>query len=195
MDAIAMDLRRASGVAITTSSTSNPNAASDTTAKYLYSASNAAANVKTITDGTFDPVNNRPGGRTNASTYLTLTLPGYYQTNNPTTAAYRSRTNPHRGRWRRALRHFRRRRRGCDGAVPQSLPPELRLGVHHPARGRHRPRDAERVEYLDITLTAQTGNAFLLQTSYTPTFSSARRNSTHRVAASDRVMLRNPRRD
>jgi Tfp pilus assembly protein PilW len=194
MDAIAMDLRRASGVAITTSATSNPNAAGNTTAKFAYS-SNAAANVKTITDGTFDPVNNRVGGRTNASTYLTLTIPGYYQVNDPATGTYRNRTT--------LTVAGGDVRYGTSAGAAADVTVQYRKAFHS-AHGseclirRESGIDrviAENVAYLDVTLTAQTGNAFLLQTSFVPTFSSARRNTTHRVAASDRIMLRNPRRD
>jgi prepilin-type N-terminal cleavage/methylation domain-containing protein len=194
MDAIAMDLRRASGVAITTSSTSNPNAAGNTTAKFSYSTT-ASANVKAITDGTFDPVNNRVGGRANPSTYLTLTLPGFYQANDPTAGAYRSRTT--------LTVAGGDVRYGTSAGAAADVTVQYRKAYHSNYGSECIIRReggidrviAEKAEYLDITLTAQTGNAFLVQTSYIPTFSSARRKSTHRVAASDRVMLRNPRRD
>jgi hypothetical protein len=195
MDAIAMDLRRASAIAITTSATSNPNAAGNVTAKFSYSASNAAANVKTISDGTFDPVNNRVGGRANPSTYLTLTLPGYYQSNDASTGTYRSRTTLTVAGG--AIRY------GTSAGPAADVKVQYRK-AYHPTYGseciirREAGVDrviAEQVAYLDVTLTAQSSDFFLLQTTFVPQFSSARRNTTHRVAGSDRVMLRNPRRD
>jgi type II secretory pathway pseudopilin PulG len=195
MDAVAMDLRRATGVAITTSAASNPVATGNVTAKFSYSATNAAANVKTILDGTFDPVNNRVGGRTNPSTYLTLTLPGYYQGNNPSAAGYRSRV---------ALTVSDDVIRYGSAAGPAADVTVQYRKAYQPAYAseclirREAGVDrviAERVEYLDVTLTAQSDNVFLLQTTFVPTFSTARTRTAQRVAASDRVMLRNPRRD
>ncbi len=195
MDAVAMDLRRATGVAITTSSTSNPSAAANTTAKFAYVAGNATANVKTILDGTFDPVNNRVGGRTNPSTYLTLTLPGYYQGNNPSAAGYRSPTTLTVSGG--ALRY------GTSAGPAADVTVQYRKAYHSTYGSECLIRReagvdrviAERVEYLDVTLTAQSENVFLLQTTFIPTFSTARTATAQRVAASDRVMLRNPRRD
>lgn len=195
MDAIAMDLRRATGVAITTSAASNPNAGGNVTARFAFNASNAAANVKTLLDGTFDPVNNRVGGRTNPSTYLTLTLPGYYQANNPATGTYRSPTT--------LTVAGGDIRYGTSAGAAADVTVQYRKAYHSTFGSeciirREAGIDrviAENVAYLDITLTAQSGNAFLLQTAFVPIFSSARAAALHRVAASDRVMLRNPRRD
>ena len=195
MDAVAMDLRRAVGVSATTSATSNPAAAGNVTARFAYSTAGAASNIKTVFDGTYDPVNNLVGGRSNPSTYLTLTLPGYYQGNNPAVAAYRSPMT--------LISFSGGVRYGTSAGQAADVTVQYRKAYHGTYRSECFIRReggvdrilAERAENLDLTITAQADNVFLVETSFIPTFSSARTATTRRVAGADRVMLRNPRKD
>src|SRR5678815_4940017 len=74
IDAIAMDLRRAVAISITTSPSSSPNAAWNTSTRFAYSATSPAQNIQSIRDGTFDPVTLRVFGASAPSTYLTLQI-------------------------------------------------------------------------------------------------------------------------
>jgi type II secretory pathway pseudopilin PulG len=195
MDAMTMDLRRAVTISTTTSTSPNPNAAGNVTVKFAYSPNNAAANVKPIFDGTFDPLNNIVGGRSNPSTYLTLRLPGFYQENDPTVIGYRAPTP--------LISSGNSVGYGTSIGLAADVTVQYRKAYHPGHRSEcfiRREAGVDRViathaEYLDVSLTAQNDGVFLVQTSFVPTFSSARTTTVLRVGSSDRVMLRNPRRD
>ena len=195
IDAIAMDLRRSVAVAITTSATSNPAAAGNTTAKFSYSASNAAANTSAIQDGTFDAVNNRPRATTGSSTYLTLTIPGYYQSNDPAAASYRNATT--------LVSTGRAVRYGTSSAVAADITVQYRR-AYQATYGKEcfvrREDGVDRVILDDATLinlsiTAQADGTFVVNDTVTPTFGNRGSRTTIREMSSDRVMLRNPRKD
>lgn len=193
IDAIAMDLRRSVAVAITTSATSNPAAAGNTTAKFSYSTT--AANTSAIQDGTFDAVNNRPRASTGSSTYLTLTIPGYYQSNDPADASYRKATT--------LISTGRAVRYGTSSAVAADITVQYRRD-YQAAYGKEcfvrREDGVDRVILEDATLinlsiTAQADGTFVVNDTVTPTFSNRGSRTTIREMSSDRVMLRNPRKD
>lgn len=195
IDAIAQDFRRASAVSITTAPTSIPTSLSNPTVKFAYSAANPGSNVQTIRDGTYDRTNLRVNALSNPSTYLTLTLPGYYQSNAPSLSSYR------------AVMPLRKSgntiRYGTNGGPAPDVIVHYRKS-YVPAFGTEcyvrREADVDKVivekaEFLDLTITAQPNNVFVIDTAFTPLFSNARHLSTKRIASSVRVMMHNPRKD
>lgn len=195
IDAVAMDLRRATGVAITTSTTSNPAASGNTTARFAYSASAPASNNVTVQDGTYDSVNDVVGVGTASSKYLTLTLPGVYQSQNAASANYRKVTT--------LISTGRAVRYGTSAGVAADVTVQYRK-TFVPAYGSEcyvRREDGvdrvivERADYMDLDIIAQEDGSFVVDAWFTPTYSNARARSNARVTSSDRVMLRNPRRD
>jgi type II secretory pathway pseudopilin PulG len=89
IDAVALDLRRAIEVAITTSATSNPASTGNVSTKFAFNPASGAANTQTIDDGTYDKLALRVGGSTRPSTYLTITIPGFYRSNDDRNSAFR----------------------------------------------------------------------------------------------------------
>lgn len=191
IDSIALDLRRATAVSITTSPASNPSSAANTSAKFSYGASN----TQTIQDGTYDPVNNRIGGRSNPSTYLTLKIPGYYKSNDPASTDYRNVTT--------LISTGRAVRYGTAAGVAAETTVQYRkayVATYGSECFVRREEGVDRVlvgkaELINVSLVAQSDGTFVINDSVTPTFSNHRSQTTIREMSSDRVMLRNPRRD
>ena len=195
IDAVALDLRRATGVAITTAPTSNPAATGNTTARFAYGQASAAANTVTVRNGNYDYVNEVVGGGTGASTYLTLTLPGIYQSQNPLSVNYRNVTT--------LISTGRAVRYGTSTGVVADVTVQYRR-AYVPKYGaecyvrRESGVDqvvVEKADYMDLDVMAQEDGSFVVDAWFTPTFSNARARGNARVTSSDRVMLRNPRRD
>lgn len=194
IDAIAMDLRRATAIGITTSATSDPSAGSNTTVKFAHSAG-SSGNSKTIQDGTYDAVRNIVNGKSGPSTYLTLTIPGYYQSSDPTSSNFRRPTT--------LISTGSAVRYGTSGGVANDVTVQYRkqyvsqYGSECYIR-REAGRDqviAERAEAIDVDIIAQPdGVSFIVDAWFAPPFKRGTQN-TARVTSSDRVMLRNPRRD
>ena len=191
IDSIAMDLRRATAISSTTSTTSNPAAAGNSSAKFSYGASN----TQTIQDGTYDAVNNRIGGSTNPSTYLTLTIPGYYKSNDPAATDYRNVTT--------LISTGRAVRYGTSSGVAADSTVQYRkayVGTYGTECFVRREEGVDRVlvekaELINVSIIAQSDGTFVINDSVTPTFSNRRSQTTVREMSSDRVMLRNPRKD
>jgi Tfp pilus assembly protein FimT len=197
IDAMAMDLRRAVSISITTSSDSNPSSTSNTSTRFAYSSSDPTQNTKTIRDGTFDPIALRSGVASAPSTYLTLQIPGYYKSNSIATANYRLETML-----------TSTGRTVCYGNPAGS-------GVAPPVTVQYREgylskygsqcyirREAgvdtviaAQAELMDLDITAKSDGSFVVDSWFTPTFSNRRHLTDARVTSSDRVMLRNPRID
>lgn len=195
IDSMGMDLRRAVGISVTTSATSNPAATGNTSVKFSYSSTNAAANTCAITDGTYDSVNNRTRALTGASTYLTFTLPGYYQSNDPASSSYRNATN--------LISTGRAVRYGTSSAVAGHITVQYRR-AYHSTYGKEcfvrREDGVDRViledaGLINASVVAQSDGTFVISDTITPTFSSRTGATTIREMSSDRVMLRNPRLD
>ena len=191
IDSIAMDLRRATAISITTSANSNPNSAANTSAKFSYSASN----TMTILDGTYDAVNNRIRGSTNPSTYLTLTIPGYYKNNDPASTDYRNVTT--------LISTGRAVRYGTSAGVAADTTVQYRkayVGTYGTECFVRREEGVDRfivehAELINVNIIAQSDGTFVINDSVTPTFSNRGSRTTIREMSSDRVMLRNPRKD
>jgi hypothetical protein len=195
IDAVALDLRRATGVAITTSTSSNPAATSNATVRFAYDGTSLATNSVTIRDGTYDYVNEVVGGGSESSIYLTLTIPGIYQSQNPSSAYYRNVTT--------LISTGRAVRYGTSVGVSADVTVQYRR-AYMPTYGsecyvrRESGVDqviVERANYMDLDVIAQADGSFVVDAWFTPTFSNARARGSARVTSSDRVMLRNPRRD
>src|SRR5678815_3085306 len=197
IDAMAMDLRRAVAISITTSPDSNPSSTSNTSTRFAYSAANPAENVKTIRDGTFDPVTLRVGGASGPSTYLTLQIPGYYKSNVASTANYRQ-----------ATMLTSTGRTLCYGSSTGSgMAPYVTVQYRQGHVSKYGSQCyirreagvdtvvAELTELIDVDITAKSDGSFVVDAWFTPTFSNAGHKTTARVTSSDRVMLRNPRTD
>lgn len=191
IDAIAMDLRRATAIAITTSASSNPTAPGNTSAKFSYGASN----TRDIQDGTYDAVNNRVGGSSNPSTYLTLTIPGYYKSNTPASTDYRTVTT--------LISTGRAVRYGTSAGVAADTTVQYRkayVATYGSECFIRREEGVDRVivekaELINVSLMAQADGTFVISDTVTPTFSNRGSRTTVRQMSSDRVMLRNPRKD
>ncbi len=191
IDSIAMDLRRATAISVTTSATSNPSAIGNTSAKL----SSSGTSSMTILDGTYDPVNNRVGGRTNASTYLTLTIPGYYKSNTPSSSDYQNVTTLiSTGR---AVRYGTWAGVAADNVVQyrQAFVPTYGTECFIRREAGVDRVIAEKAELIGVAVTAQADGTFVITASLTPTFSNRGSRTTIRELSSDRVMLRNPRTD
>jgi type II secretory pathway pseudopilin PulG len=195
IDAVALDLRRSTGVAITTAPTSNPAAASNTTVRFAYTPTSSTANTVTVWDGTYDYIKDVVGGGSGASTYLTLTIPGIYRSANPLSADYRNVTT--------LISTGRAVRYGTSaGVIPDVTVQYRRAYVPKYGAECYIRREAgvdqviaEKADYMDLDVMAQEDGSFVVDAWFTPTFSNARARGNARVTSSDRVMLRNPRRD
>ena len=195
IDAIGIDLRRAVAISVTTSASSNPAATGNSSVKFSYSSSAVAANTCTLVDGTYDAVNNRVRASTGPSTYLTLTIPGYYQSNDPAASSYRNATT--------LISTGRSVRYGTSSAVAADITVQYRRD-YQAAYGKEcfvrREDGVDRVILEDATLinlsiTAQADGTFVVNDTVTPTFGNRGSRTTIREMSSDRVMLRNPRKD
>ena len=195
IDAIGIDLRRAVGVSITTSTSSNPASTANTTVKFSYSAANPAGNTSAIQDGTYDAVNNRVRGSTGPSTYLTLTIPGYYQSSDQASHSYRSATT--------FISTGRAVHYGTSSGVAADITVQYRKD-YQPLYGKEcfvrREDGVDRVILEDaaliaLSIVAQADGTFVINDSVIPTFSNRGSQTAVRKLSSDRVMLRNPRKD
>ena len=195
IDSVAIDLRRAVGVSITTAPGSNPSSPANTTVKFAYNPANPRLNTKTIQDGSYDPVTNLVGGKSTASTYLNLTLPGFYQSNSPASKLYREpMTLITSGN---AVRYGTKAGVAADITVQYRKEYVTEFGSECYVR-REAGVDrviVEKAEAMDLDITAQANNSFVVDAWFVPTFKYSRSASTARVTSSDRVMLRNPRKD
>lgn len=195
IDSVAMDLRRAIGVAITTAPTSNPALASNTTVRFAYNSASPAANTMTVRNGKYDYVNERIGTGTGPSTYLTLTLPGFYQNQSASSANFRKVTTLiSTGR---AVRYGTSAGVGADVTVQyrRAYVPTYNAECYIRRESGVDQVIAEKANYMDLDVMAQADSSFVVDAWFTPTFSNARERGITRVTSSDRVMLRNPRRD
>ena len=191
MDAISMDLRRATAISATTSPTSNPAALGNTTTKL----SSDATSTVIITDGTYDAVNNRIGGASSPSIYLTLTIPGYYKSNDATTSDYRTVTT--------LISTGSSVRYGTSAGVAANTTVQYRkayVATYGSECFIRREEGVDRViadhaEFINVSLTAQANGTFTVSSSVTPTFSNQGHRTAIRRTNSDQVMLRNPRID
>jgi type II secretory pathway pseudopilin PulG len=196
IDAIALDLRRAIEVAITTSATSNPSSTGNVSNKFAFNPAAGAGNTKTIDDGTYDKLALRVGGSNRPSTYLTLTIPGFYRSNVETDAAFRDQS---------ALIATK------AGTVEYGTATGLAPDVVVQYRKAYVPRFgsecyirreagvdrviADKAEMMDLDITAQSNNTFKIDAWFTPLWRGRQQTNQARVTSSDRVMLRNPRID
>ena len=195
IDAVAMDLRRSTGVAITTAPTSNPAATGNTTVRFAYAGGAASANTVTVQDGTYDSVKEVAGGGTGPSKYLTLTLPGFYQSQSSTSVDFRKVTT--------LISTGRAVRYGTSAGVAADVTVQYRKAYLSGYGGECYIRResgvdqvvVEKADYMDLDLIAEADGSFVVDAWYTPTYSNAGKRSNARVTSSDRVMLRNPRRD
>lgn len=191
IDAIALDLRNATAIATTTSTTSNPAAVGNTSAKFSYGGSNTLS----ITDGTYDSVNQRVGALNGPSTYLTFTLPGVYKSNTASSTDYRNVTT--------LISTGTSVRYGTSAGVAADITVQWRKGYISTCGSEcfiRREAGVDRVfvekaELIDVSLTAQSDGSYVINSAVIPTFSNRRSRTTLREMSSDRVMLRNPRRD
>jgi type II secretory pathway pseudopilin PulG len=203
IDAVALDVRRAVAVSITTSPTSTPGAAGNTSTKFTYDPRNRANpaqckidNTRSIQDGTFNHDTLQVGGGSLPSTFLTLKLPNFYQNNTPRSAGFQQAMTL-------TAVNGRVVRYGTSTGPSQPVIVEYRQAFV-PSRGSEcyiRREDgvdriiAERTERIDLDIEAQPEETFIISSWFTPTYRRNNQTSGARVTSSDRVMMRNLRID
>ena len=186
IDTIAMDLRRAVAVTITTSPSSTP------ARKF------ASGSQMTIQDGTYNSVTDAVGTGTGPSVSLTLTIPGFYQSDDPNSLSYGNVTGlVSTGN---AVRYGTSSGVAADITVQYFKAYRSQFGSECYIRRETSAGVAvekvvaEKAEYIDVDISAESDTVFVVSTWFVPTFSNAGTRSTARITSSDRVLLRNPRR-
>lgn len=191
IDSIAIDLRRAVKVGLTTAPGSNPASETNTLTKL------SMDGVKTMSliDGTFNPITRQPGGSRRPSNYLRLSIPDFYQSNDPASSMYRQLTT--------LITTGSAVKYGTAAGVATETTVEYRMQYQDRFASEciiRREAGVDRViaaqcELIDVDITAYPNNTFTIETLFIPTFSNARSRSSARITSSDRVMLRNSRID
>jgi hypothetical protein len=197
IDYVALDIRRARKISRTVSTTSNPSAAGNISVKLAF-VPNSAANKIQVKDGTYDENNDKVQSKSLPSTYLTITIPGFYQSNNKADASYNL-VNPLTSsrdyigyatsgsafapdvtvQYRKAFV----RAYGSECFIRRIM----ETGVDEVI--------ADNANYIDLDVEALANNSFKIDTWFIPTFSRLGYRTPARLNSSDQVMLRNPRTD
>ncbi len=191
IDSVAMDLRRSVKVGVTTAPGSDPGAAANTYAKLSF----GGLEEMSVIDGTFNAVTLQPNSATLPSTYLTLTIPAYYLSNDPAAATYRQLTT--------LISTGSSVRYGTVAGPVADITVQYRRQYDASYRSEcviRREAGVDRViadqcDLIDLDIKAFEYNTFTINTWFIPTFSNLKTRSPARITSSDRVMLRNPRTD
>lgn len=196
IDHVGTDLRRSTRVGITTAPfPGTPDAGGNVNRKFVYSAVAPSTNFKTIRDGSYHSYYDRPNGARAPSTFLTLRVPGFYQSNDKADANFRS-PMP-------LVTDGRYVFYGTQAAASPDVIVEYRK-AYLAAYGsecfirREAGVDtvvAEKCNQIELDITALPSSTFLIETWFTPSFSSLGVRTPARLTSSDQVMLRNPRKD